>query len=177
MPRTSTRRICEDMHRIDVRDLARGGILDTGNLVTLTLNRVSTETFSIDIRGRGGSVELVYQIDGEPVFESVELDRTPCNYGGQRPWFRCPNCARRCAVLYGGERFWCRSCHALDYQCQSDNGEWAALRRVNRVRKRLKTDTLGTPPRPKGMWRRTYDQQLAEYHAGCAELLRRAPRI
>ena len=172
MPRT-----CEDMHRIDVRALARVGILDTGSFVTMTWRRVGTATFSIDIRGCPGSVELIYHVGGESICESIELDRTPCNYGGERPWFTCPNCGGRCAVLYAGERFWCRSCHALNYQCQMEHGEWAGLRRVNRARKRLKADTLGTPPRPKGMWRRIYDRQLAEYHARCAESLRRAPRI
>jgi len=31
----------------------------------------------------------------------VGLDRTPCQYGGSRPWFVCPRCHSRRAVLYG----------------------------------------------------------------------------
>ena len=174
MPRISTRRTCEDMHRVDVRNVARDGILNTGNLATMTWIRGGTRTGSMGFRGCGGSVELVYRVNGESVCESVGLYWTPCNYGGERPWFRCPKCSRRCAVLYGGPRFWCRSCHALDYRSQRENGEMASARRIKRALKRLKMDTsgsLGTPPRPKGMWHRTYDQQLAEYHAGCAALL------
>ncbi len=174
MPRTSTRRTCEDMHSVDVRDLARDGLLNHGSQGTLTWSRGNRVTGSIGVVGWGGSVELVYRVDGKSVCQSVELDWTPCNYGGQRPWFRCPNCGRRSAVLYGGTRFWCRSCQDLDYQCQRENGEWAGLRRMHRALKRLKVGTtgaVGIPPRPKGMWRRTYEQQLAEYHAACEALL------
>jgi hypothetical protein len=50
----------------------------------------------------------------------VRLEWTPCNYGGQRPWFLSPvrGCSRRVAVLYGGGIFACRRCHGLNYQSQ-----------------------------------------------------------
>src|SRR5438552_12130029 len=48
-----------------------------------------------------------------PIF----LDRTPCNYGGERVWFLCParGCSRRVAVVYGGSIFACRHCYQLAY--------------------------------------------------------------
>jgi hypothetical protein len=46
------------------------------------------------------------------------LEATPCNYGGVRWWFHCPECDRRVRKLYmppDGRRFLCRHCHDLTY--------------------------------------------------------------
>ena len=50
----------------------------------------------------------------------VYLDTTPCNYGGERWWFRCPSCGRRCRILYGGPEFTCRVCRDLTYRSQQE---------------------------------------------------------
>jgi hypothetical protein len=55
----------------------------------------------------------------QPYTEVIALTRTPCHYGGTRPWFCCPGCHRRCAKLYlHRDRFRCRTCHGLDYRSQ-----------------------------------------------------------
>lgn len=53
----------------------------------------------------------------------VGLDNTPCHYGGKRWWFRCPECGRRCRVLYIPPNegvFSCRKCHNLTYESQQE---------------------------------------------------------
>lgn len=59
----------------------------------------------------------------------VELETTPCNYGGQRYWFTCPltkngvYCGRRVAKLYlppGAKYFGCRHCHDLSYKSRQE---------------------------------------------------------
>ena len=41
----------------------------------------------------------------------VPIERTPCNFGGTRPWFRCPTCGGRVAMLVADQnRFCCRRC-------------------------------------------------------------------
>jgi hypothetical protein len=55
----------------------------------------------------------------------VDLDSTPCYYGGKRWWFICPNtkCHRRCRVLYmapGSDYFLCRTCQNLTYRSQQE---------------------------------------------------------
>jgi len=53
----------------------------------------------------------------------VHIESTPCNYGGQRWWFRCPDCGRRCRVLYLPSDeiyFSCRICHNLTYESQQE---------------------------------------------------------
>ena len=52
----------------------------------------------------------------------VSLETTPCNFGGVRYWFICPDCWRRVAVLYlapGDRRFRCRHCNNLSYHSRN----------------------------------------------------------
>ena len=64
---------------------------------------------------------------------SVQLDTTPCNYGGLRWWFICPlmkdgrPCRRRCRFLYlplGGGYFGCRECYDLAYESSQKSGSF-----------------------------------------------------
>lgn len=61
----------------------------------------------------------------------VYIVSTPCNYGGQRWWFRCPACNRRCRILYlapGSVYFACRICHDLTYTSQQEGrNRWSPL--------------------------------------------------
>ena len=104
----------------------------------------------------------------EDVTETVRIVRVPCQFGGTRPFFICPGiingvtCNRRVAKLYGpGRYFLCRRCYRLAHTSQTENASDRALRRANKVRKRL-GGAAGTdapfPDKPKGMWRRTYER-------------------
>jgi hypothetical protein len=56
------------------------------------------------------AVTLRYSTNGTSIAEPVRLERTACNYGGHRPWFRCPGCSDRVALLYlRSGRFACRT--------------------------------------------------------------------
>ena len=70
---------------------------------------------------------------------AVWLDWTPCTYGGQRAWWRCPavRCGRRVAVLFGGRVFACRQCHELTYRSQREAPDDRATRRAEKLRDRL----------------------------------------
>lgn len=52
----------------------------------------------------------------------VSLQTTPCNLGGVRYWFACPECRRRVGGLYlarGRRSFMCRSCANLTYRSRT----------------------------------------------------------
>ena len=53
----------------------------------------------------------------------IYLDKTPCNLGGFRYWFLCPNCGRRAGKLYRkilGEMYICRICNNLTYESRNE---------------------------------------------------------
>jgi hypothetical protein len=56
---------------------------------------------------------------------------------GQRLWFACPVCGRRCRILYGGSRFKCRLCHGARYESQFESSNWRLVRRAQKIRMRL----------------------------------------
>lgn len=66
----------------------------------------------------------------------IDLETTPCNFGGERWWFRCPlvksgtPCERRCFKLYcppGGDYFGCRECYDLTYRSAQTAHEFDTL--------------------------------------------------
>jgi len=107
--------------------------------------------------------------DWTDVREWIRLDRTPAGFNGFRRWFLCPRCDRCCRVLYGGQRFWCRSCRGAVYQSQYDLFCHASHERARRIRLKLgqKSGNIwdGAPPKPKGMHWQTYWRLVGQIYA------------
>jgi hypothetical protein len=163
MARTATHRTCEEMRRLDVRLLARDGLL-TGSGV-LTWSRGGHVTGTVAVRGDGDSVSLAYVSDGQEIEERVALDATAVHLGGERSWFLCPGCDRRVAVLYAGARFRCRHCLDLRYTSQRETPRFRAIARIQRVRVKLGgTGNLiePRPRRPRYMHTRTFERLVVE---------------
>lgn len=58
----------------------------------------------------------------ETIHDTIDLDSTPCTYGGRRYWFRCARCYRRVGVLYAPGKYWrCRHCYNITYQSSNDS--------------------------------------------------------
>lgn len=64
----------------------------------------------------------------------VEITRTSCHLGGSRPWFICPTCGRRCAILYPVS---CRKCLRLYYTSEHRSVADRLLRKAIKHRKRF----------------------------------------
>jgi hypothetical protein len=164
----------EDYRSLDIRYLARNGLLEPGIVSVLHWTVGGRKTGSVGIRGCANSVELSYILGGlgqEPAERRymINLVSTPCNLGGVRQWFECPakDCRHRVAVLYGGEIFICRTCRQLQYPSQSVSSSERALLKAERVRDRLKWRPgvfNGMDLRkPKGMHWLTYSKLLQRY--------------
>jgi hypothetical protein len=184
-PNGSGRSTVEACRSIDVNQLLRKGCLRPGWRGGWQWMRDGEKVASINLRAEHDRLHLSYRIcicggEWEDVAESVGIVRVPCRLGGTRPYFICPGvvngiaCGRRVAKLYGpGRYFLCRHCYRLANASQSEGAWDRALRRANKIRQRIGGDAGMAalfPPKPKGMWRRTYERLReaafdAEMHA------------
>lgn len=170
-----------DYQALDVRRWQRDGLLTPGRALGWQWSRDGEVVASIQVRVETGRVYLNYRHrsgGGEWKDENypVWLDWTPCNLGGQRPWFRCParGCGRRVAILYGGGIFACRHCHRLAYPSQRETWGDRAARRADRIRARLDWELgilNGEGLKPKGMHWRTFEKLVAEHDEHVAKSL------
>jgi hypothetical protein len=128
---------------------------------------------SINLRAETNRLHLSYRVcigggEWEDVAETVRIVHVPCRFGSERPYFICPGvvngltCERRVVKLHvAGRYFLCRHCYHLAHASQSEGPVDRALRRADKIRQRLGGDpgiSAPFPPKPKGMWRRTYDR-------------------
>lgn len=168
--RCNAKNTTEMYHPLDIRRLHREGHLTPGNTFGWVWYLNGYDVCSVTIK-----VEkefLVFSecnsnfsnnvLNGYP----VGLTWTSCNYGGSRPWFRCPFCGQRVALLYGAKFFACRHCYALAYDSQREGKEDRTLRRANNIRQKLGWRSgiaYGPGHKPKGMHWRTFEQIASEY--------------
>ena len=161
---------CEAYKRIDLRYLKEKNWLSPGQRHSLSWSHGDEPSGTINYWAYATHLKLEYKSRNESdnewqeVAQHVPFDFTPLNFGGHRQWFRCPRCHRRCLVLYGGARFYCRKCYRLKYQSQAEDSAQRAITRAQATRKRLGgfegiDDPF--PPKPKGMHWKTYNR-LAE---------------
>ena len=171
------KRKAEHCRSLDVNRLHREGCLRAGYLGNWVWSCDGKQTASIRMRSDAASITLSYRYtfrgaEPEIVDERIPIERTPCRYGGTRPWFRCPgivngrHCGRRVGKLFlNGRYFLCRHCHRLAYASQSETRLDRQFRRRDKLRLAIGAEPgcFGRiPPRPKGMWRRTYQRQRGE---------------
>jgi hypothetical protein len=158
-----------DYYALDVRRWQRDRLLTPGQSFDWRWTKEGKQVCSIRVRVEFGRVILSYgyrRNDAEP-WQPTEctslLEWMQCNYGGSRPWFRCParGCDRRAAILYLNGIFACRHCCQLAYNCQREPAHYRALNRAQAIREKL--GGSGNmyevfPKRPRGMHRRTYQR-------------------
>ncbi len=163
----------DDYRTLDVRYLARNGMLRPGYGGGLQWTRIGETVGSIRMRAEPGQVILMYRhrSGGDEWKDEeypVRIAWTPCNLGGSRPWFMCParGCSRRVAILYGGGIFACRHCYQLAYASTREDAGDRATRRADRLRDRLGWEPgilNGDGGKPKWMRWRTFER-LASKH-------------
>ncbi len=170
---------------LDVNKLYREGCLKPGSLSNWrwTDGRKGT---TIILHAETGSLRVSYRlpIDSEykDVADALVIVYVTCRLGGTRPYFTCPgtprggSCGERVAKLYLRHGYFrCRRCHDLTYSSQSEGIRDRLWRRAHKIKKRLggECDLLtGFPPKPTGMWWRTYEQLRQEAFAAEAAACR-----
>lgn len=115
-------------------------------------------------------LRLSYIQHGKAVTERLPIITTETAFGGQRHWFGCPACGRRCRILYGTDRFRCRRCLGARYSSQYQDKAMTIAHRRWRLRSFLEEHgavslvqglDAGMPPKPPGMRQKTYRRLCA----------------
>jgi len=173
--RWDKRSTAEGYRRIDIRYLKARGVLCAGSAGLLSWSCGGEPIGSVSFCVDHDHLRLRYRIrdypeaDWQDTREIVAFTSTPCHFGGERIWFRCPTCSRRVAVLYGiGSRFVCRHCAGVSYASQHECAYDRAARRADKLRGRLGWEPgilNGIGRKPKGMHWRTYRRLSAVHDA------------
>ena len=167
------KRSIRDYKTIDVRLWQRDGWLHSNKSFLWEWSRNDKTVASIRVHTQFDRIILSYQhqVNGDDrQWESypILLDRTRCNFGGERPWFLCPTkgCGQRVSILYSGRIFACRECLNLTYESQRELEQHRAIRRADNLRDRLGWEQgiiNGIGKKPKGMHWKTFKRLIYQY--------------
>jgi hypothetical protein len=165
---------CEWYKSIDVRRWQRQGLLSPSTFFSQTWTRDGEPSGSISVFVRDGSLALGYRLGqrGQPIEQPVYFSWTRPQFGGRRPWFLCPRCISRVALLYlRGERWSCRKCCDLAYQSELESKGSRGQMKARKIRARLGGDWSGFefPDKPRGMHWRTYERWREKHDAAVAK--------
>jgi len=167
----------EHFRTLDANALHRAGALKAGWSGGWQWSNDNEVVARIEMRATTNAIILAYRVrshgaDWESIVQPVALIYVSCNYGGDRPYFRCPGithgrpCNRRVGKLFAaGRYFLCRHCYRIAYASQSETIEDRLLRRANKRHVVLggqNGTAYGIATKPKGMWQRTYDRHCDE---------------
>lgn len=175
--RPSQKTKIEEYRSLNINKFHRDGFLRVGTRGNWSWSRDGSQIASIGFSTQATTMTFNYRVrvhgdEWETIEQAVPIERIPCHYGNQRPYFRCSgvvrgrHCNRRVVKLYaGGQYFLCRHCYNLAYSSQSEEKSDRMLRRANKLRTALGGER-GTvqwiAPRPKGMWQRNYQRKRFE---------------
>ena len=169
---STCRRTVESMLDLDVRKLQRKGMLEH-NVRSVQSWSSRGELFAqANVIAGSDSINIAYTLTDRlghksDVEQHVWLTTTTCNFGGERVWFDCPQCARRVAIVYLSKIVACRKCQDVNYQCQRETDSDRTLRRLHKIQDKLLAGTYSAfeppPQRPAGMKQRKYNRLVREY--------------
>jgi len=164
-----TKTTTDELIQLDIRRLTKAGFTKVGSSGTMTWRRGAVTIGTLQCTGISlDTISLNYGLqpgnqEGSTT-QHVHLESTPCNLGGHRRWFLCPDCQRRVAILYFADgAFKCRHCQDLAYQSQNETDVARKMRKARKIRSRLKAPQGLFQPvleKPKGMHYKTFDRLL-----------------
>lgn len=169
----SKRTTIEETKRVDIRFMKKKGFLKDGVSGKLTWTSGDQPRGNIDFSCTQDYLKLVFKYrrnneDWQPVEQKIWFDRTPCNYGGERLWFNCPECASRVAVLcLERSLFLCRHCHQLPYSSQQEGSIDRIVNKKHKLGERIfEHYEYGNGwGKRKGMHQKTFDKLFVQYLA------------
>ena len=118
--RPARRAQLQQFRRLDVRVLARAGMLEQGAWLCRWMD-VGTGSTLATLRVERDVDHLVlhYTLGRSSTTCAARVLQSPCHLGGSRPWLACPACGRRVAILLLDRwRIACGRCLAVSYRSQ-----------------------------------------------------------
>lgn len=172
-PAKSTKPFPEHFVALNIRELQKHDGLDPGEAYNLHKYKRGDKCGVFSVVVYEDYLELRYlarnhQQTRFPT-QIINLTRTPCNFGGYRPWFLCPGdqCGRRVAILYGPHSMLCRHCRGIAYQSQREDKLQRMFRKLRSIEASYTGRRNESAPmdqtRPMGMHYRTF-KRLQEKH-------------
>ena len=171
----------DDYLKIDVRQLSRDGYLEEGCRKCLGW-RVDGEIVGPVVIAAGSDCVEIFDgmsTTGQRWFgASVHLTETSVTYGTRR-WFVCPECDRRCALLYivSTQTLVCRVCLGAPYLSASLGKSARLQERRWDARRALFMDADGDFHRPKGMHQETWLRRKATLWKVEMEIIREVENL
>ena len=165
----------EDGLRLDLNSLLRHRIARSGPVICASISwgpRYSCEPTASGslITCLSGASRGWLRLDLGSAEQSIDLVAKPRHFGGQQWYFVCPRLGRRASVLWmppGANFFASRQAWGdkVAYGSQFRAWQFRALSRAQNLRYQLGGEEFlcldePSPPKPKGMHRRTYEAQL-----------------
>lgn len=171
--RWSTKTTTNEVKRLDVRLMHKQGWLKMGARGDLNWSRGGEPNGSISYYYNDDTLRLSYRYrkrggEWKPIEQEVPIDHTACHYGGERPWFRCPSCSRRVALIYMADSlFLCRHCYKLPYESQQQGWRDRLITQKHKLGERVFEhyeygEGYG---KKKGMHWKTYERLHKRYQA------------
>jgi hypothetical protein len=155
---------------LDVRELIRKHVFKQPVGSTFRLSIAYPWLRIMRLKSSSLDLELV---TGRTVI--VPLVWASCGVMGERMRLECPLCGRRVCTLYHlYGRVACRHCNGLWYAVQRTSSTARKFLTRRKIRRKLgdygQIPSARLPPRPRGMWRRTYAR-----HCAALERIERKP--
>lgn len=161
----------ERFNRLDIRSLHKAGHTEDGYTGQWGWYSGGKVQSTIEITTQKQQMILKYSANGQVFNYPVQLQTTPCHYGGVRHWFICPGCDGRVATLFikSNLLFQCRKCQKLNYTSQQDAKLDATRYVMCKLRNKLNWQydnawmKSADKIKPKGMHQTTFDK-LVDRH-------------
>jgi hypothetical protein len=114
---------CEDCLALDIATPALKAIVHRNTPARGTLAwswcGIDVATVAFAWRPATRRLDIACSIDGQTTSATLSMTMTTPNFGGARPWFRCPLSGRRARRLYLVDGRWAdRRAHDLRYRSQ-----------------------------------------------------------
>lgn len=173
--RHDSKQLTSSVKSIDIRWLKRNGYLvdqdegtiewhSKGKAISSICYEIEIDCMILNYSRRHSESKWVN------VVQQVYFDYSECHFGNVRPWFICPKCNNRVAILYlAHHKFTCRACSNLAYPSQNENQVYRLMRKARKIRRRLEASSNMNEPilhKPKFMhWKKFNHLREAAYVA------------